>query len=311
VEAIPAEFIPLLEGLKVEGTIGWALNFQLDTGDMDSLKYDLQPQLTHFRVADMGRKLNIEAVSATFLHRIEEEDGTVREIIMGRDAPSWAAIDEISHHVVQAVTTTEDGSFYKHKGWSAFAIRQSLVTNLKKGGFVRGASTISQQLVKNLFLSREKTISRKFQELFITAQLEGALDKDRIMELYLNVIEFGPGIYGIGPASLHYFGKDPLELTALESVFMVSLIPSPKRYYHQYERGEVDDAWRRHLRWIMKVMVKRGKLSEEEFIMAAPYSPQFYRPQDEIPEDEPGEPGAEEEEPPVDGEQEPEVELPD
>ncbi|MEE2779489.1 MAG: transglycosylase domain-containing protein, partial [Myxococcota bacterium] len=314
VDAIPAEFIPLLEGLKVRGTVGWNLTFKLDTGDMDSLKYDLSPQLTHFKVVDMGNRLNLEAVSGTFLHRIEEEDGTVREIIMGRDAPTWASIEEINDYVVQAVTTTEDGSFYKHKGWSAFAIRQSLVTNLKKGSFVRGASTISQQLVKNLFLSREKTISRKFQELFITAQLEGALDKDRIMELYLNVIEFGPGIYGLGPASLHYFGKEPLDLTALEAVFLVSLIPSPKRYYHQYERGEVDDAWRRHLRWIMKVMVQRGKLSEDEFLMAAPYSPEFYRPQDEFfpeEEQEPLEEGVQDDAVPDGDQVEPTADLPD
>ena len=275
VDAVPAELVPMLEGLQVAGTIGWQLDFSLDTADMESLVYHSYPELNQFRVVDMGKRLNLDAVRGTFLHRIQEADGTVRELLVGPGSPTWASMSRISEHMVKAVTTTEDGSFFRHQGFSAFAIRQSLVTNLKKGGFYRGASTITQQLVKNLFLSREKTISRKLQELFITWQVESALDKERIMELYLNIIEFGPGIYGIRHAAWHFFGKRPDELSALEAVFLASLIPSPGRYYFQFQRGEVTDGWRRHLRWILGVMVDRGKITPEEFAAAAPYSPVF------------------------------------
>ena len=95
------------------------------------------------------------------------------------------------------------------------------------------------------------------------------------MELYLNIIEFGPHLYGIKQASRHYFDKHPFDLTALESVFLVSLIPSPKRYYHQFTRGEVTDSWRRHLRWILKTMRDRKKISDYDYVSAAPYSPKF------------------------------------
>jgi hypothetical protein len=286
VDALPRQLIPLLEGLQVEGTIAWQVDFELDTGDMDSLKYHSNPQLNQFRVTDMGRRLNLDAVRGTFLHRIQEADGEIVELLVGPGLPNWAPLSAISSYVVKGVTTTEDGSFFRHEGFSPHHIKQSIVTNLKKGGFYRGASTITQQLVKNLFLTREKTISRKLQELFITSQVETALGKERIMELYLNVIEFGPHIYGIKQAARHYFGKHPFDLTALESVFLVSLIPSPKRYYHQFTRGEVTDSWRRHLRWIMKTMRDRKKITDHEYVSAAPYSPAFRKRRPESPESE-------------------------
>ncbi|MGB0589240.1 MAG: transglycosylase domain-containing protein [Myxococcota bacterium] len=275
VDAIPTQLIPLLTGLKVKGTFAWQLDFSLDTSDMESLTYEAYPELNQFEVLDMGERLNIDAVQGTFMHQVREADGKQVEMLIGPDSPSWVPKSAISKYMIKAVTTTEDGSFFRHEGFSPFAIKQSIITNLKKGAFVRGASTISQQLVKNLFLTREKTISRKLQELFITWQLESNLSKAQIMELYLNVIEFGPGIYGIRRAARHYFGKKPSGLSALESVFLASIIPNPKRYYYQYTRGEVTDRWRRHLRWIMRVMVDRRKLSEAEFLAAAPYSPLF------------------------------------
>ena len=275
VDAIPTELIPLLEGLKVKGTFAWQLDFSLDTNDMESLTYEAFPELNQFEVLDMGKRLNIDAVRGTFAHRILKANGEQGEMLIGPDSPNWVPIGRISRYMVKAVTTTEDGSFFRHEGFSPFHIRQSIITNLKKGGFVRGASTISQQLTKNLFLTREKTISRKLQELFITWQLESNLDKNQIMELYLNVIEFGPGIYGIKRAARHYFGKQAGALSPLDAAFLASIIPSPKRYYYQFTRGEVTDRWRRRLRWIMRVMVDRGKITEEEFLDAAPYSPLF------------------------------------
>jgi len=275
VDSIPSAFIPMLHGLRVEGTLAWHLDFSLDTRDMDTLRYESFPALHGFRVLDIGDRLNLAAVQSSFLHRIEEADGTVREMLVGPGTPNWVPLSRVSPYLVKAVTTTEDGSFFRHKGFSTYAIRQSLVANLKKGAFVRGASTITQQVVKNLFLSREKTISRKLQELFITWQIEKVLSKERILELYLNIIEWGPGIYGIRRAARHYFGKEPADLTALEAVFLASIIPSPRRYYRQFSRGQVTEGWRRHLRWIMKVMVERGKLTPDEYKAAWPYSPVF------------------------------------
>ncbi|MGM0575787.1 MAG: transglycosylase domain-containing protein [Myxococcota bacterium] len=283
-DSLPDGLAPMLRGLRVEGTLAWQLDFSLDTADMDSLEYHSHPELNRFRVLDMGERLNIDAVRGTFVHRIQEADGTVEEILVGPGSPAWVSLDDISDYMVKAVTTTEDGTFFDHEGFAPFAIRRSLIENLEEGEFVRGASTISQQVAKNLFLSREKTISRKLQEMFITWQLESVLEKERIMELYLNVIEWGPGVYGIREAAAYYFGKYPADLSCLEAVFLASLIPSPKRYHHQYERGGVTDGWRRHLRWIMSVMVDRGKITEYEFLAAAPYRPEFRPPDAPMPD---------------------------
>src|SRR5258706_10215184 len=110
----------------------------------------------------------------------------------------WMLLNEIIPYKQIAVLTTEDGLFFKHKGFNHSAIRQSLIANLKAHKFVRGASTITMQLAKNLYLSREKTLARKVEEIVLADALEQTLTKDEMMELYLNVIEFGPDIYGVG-----------------------------------------------------------------------------------------------------------------
>lgn len=274
VDALPAGFIPHLKRMKVTGTFGGLLTFECDTSRMDELTYDTFPALHGFSVTDTG-VLDFEAVTQTFTHRLQEADGTLREFQVGPDAPHWVGLDDISPYLVKAITTTEDASFFRHNGFSTYAIRQSIITNLKKGGFFRGASTVSQQLVKNLFLSRAKTISRKLEEMFITWRVEKLLPKKRIMALYLNVIELGPGIYGIKHAARHYFDKLPGELTLLECVFIASVIPSPNRYYQQFARGEVTPAWRRYLRTLIGIMHQRGKITQAEYQNAAPYSPVF------------------------------------
>ena len=132
--------------------------------------------------------------------------------------------------------TTEDGGFFRHHGFNTCAIRTALIANIKAGRFVRGASTITMQLAKNLFLSREKTLSRKLEELILTDYLEQTFTKDEMMELYLNVIEFGPDVYGVTAAADHYFGRTPAELNLAECLFLASLLPQPLRYHHLRER---------------------------------------------------------------------------
>jgi membrane peptidoglycan carboxypeptidase len=116
-------------------------------------------------------------------------------------------------------------------------IRAAWADNAERGGIARGGSTITQQLVKNLFLSREKSYGRKMEEAALALLVDAALPKRRILEIYLNVIEWGPGLYGLGPASAHYFGKRPSELTPKEIVFLVCLIPSPVRYHQAHLAG--------------------------------------------------------------------------
>jgi membrane peptidoglycan carboxypeptidase len=150
--------------------------------------------------------------------------------------------------------------------------------NLEKGRYVYGGSTISQQLVKNLFLTRQKTLSRKLEEAFIVWRMEEVLTKDRILELYLNCIEFGPDIYGIGRAAHYYFGKKPSELTVLEGTFIAALKPAPWQggWFKKAGRSPDTGFWYDRMSKIMRRMHDHGHLSADELQAAEPYSVAFH-----------------------------------
>jgi membrane peptidoglycan carboxypeptidase len=163
-----------------------------------------------------------------------------------------------------AVLTTEDGAFPKHHGYNHAAIRASIIANLKARRFVRGASTITMQLAKNLFLSRDKTLSRKLEEVVLTDYLEQTFSKDELMELYLNVIEFGPAVYGITSAAEYYFARTPAELDLAECLFLSSLLPAPLRYSAMHVGEQPPDGWMHALRSLMEVQRKRGLITDAE-----------------------------------------------
>jgi membrane peptidoglycan carboxypeptidase len=165
---------------------------------------------------------------------------------------------------VNSIMTTEDNGFFKHRGWVTSEFKSALRRDLAHGGFRLGASSITMQMVKNVLLSQEKTLSRKLQELFLVWYLEQNLPKERILELYFNAIEFGPRIYGIGRASRHYFGKKPAELNPVEAAFFSSILPSPKRRYVQYCHGSLSNQWDKYVHRIVAKVHERGRLTDEE-----------------------------------------------
>jgi membrane peptidoglycan carboxypeptidase len=121
------------------------------------------------------------------------------------------------------------------------------------------------QMVKNVLLTKDKTLSRKLQELFLVWYLEQELPKERILELYFNAIEFGPRIYGIGAATRHYFGKKPADLNPLEAAFFSSILPSPKRRYVQFCHGSLSPQWDRYIRRILAKVHERGRITDDEY----------------------------------------------
>jgi hypothetical protein len=195
---------------------------------------------------------------------------------------TYVPLQHISAWMVRAAMTTEDNSFFKHAGFNWHAIKGSVQANIEAGAYVRGASTISMQLVKNLFLNRDKVLARKLQEAFLVWVMEGPADipKARILELYFNVIEYGPGIYGIHDAAVHYFGKRPDKLTLTEVAWLTSIVPNPKKYHFYYERGTISDAWFRRMLRYVRVMHNRGRVTELEYEMAKDAKPSFYKPAD-------------------------------
>ena len=275
VRSIPVGLVPQLAGVQMVGSFGLEAKVDLDTADLNTLSYDLAPEPVGLAVTSMGHFVDLQKLSGSFRHTVRERDGAVSTFRVGPGAPNWTPLGQVTRYLPLALTTTEDGRFFQHDGFSPTQIRRSIIANLEKGYFYRGASTISQQLVKNLYLTRDKTLSRKLQEVFITWQMEQTVPKERILELYLNVIEWGPNLYGIKNAAQHYFGKKPAELSLLDTAFLVSIIPNPRRFYSQFERGEVTPRWRARIGRIVEAMAERGKVSEGEARRAAPYSPYF------------------------------------
>ena len=139
----------------------------------------------------------------------------------------WIRFSNIPQLLKRSVRITEDASFYKHKGVDFDELKEAFKKNWQKGQVVRGGSTISQQLAKNLYLSTSRSIFRKVREFFITREIEDTLSKNRIFHIYLNIIEFGPGIFGVEAASRYYFGKSVQSLTTEEMIRLTAIIPRP------------------------------------------------------------------------------------
>ncbi|MCB1892053.1 MAG: monofunctional biosynthetic peptidoglycan transglycosylase [Rhodocyclaceae bacterium] len=142
----------------------------------------------------------------------------------------WVPYARISNSLKRAVVAAEDAKFSGHEGFDWEGIQKALEKNQKRGRIVAGGSTISQQLAKNLFLSGDKTPWRKAQEAVITLMLEAVLDKRRILEIYLNVVEWGPGTFGAEAAARHYYGVSAAQLSAEQSARLAVLLPNPRRF---------------------------------------------------------------------------------
>ncbi len=143
---------------------------------------------------------------------------------------TWIPIGRIPKYVLDCIVVAEDGTFYEHGGIDWFEVQESLEKNLEEGRAARGASTITQQLAKNMFLSTSKDPLRKFREVIITLLMERRLEKRRILELYVNLIEWGRGIFGIEAAARTYFGKSAAALSLDEAARLAAVIPSPLRH---------------------------------------------------------------------------------
>jgi monofunctional biosynthetic peptidoglycan transglycosylase len=158
------------------------------------------------------------------------EQRALENFMLYYPSQSWIDIDDANPNMLKAIISMEDGKFFIHKGIDWKELKTSIRLNKRRGRSVRGGSTISMQLAKNLFLSTNKSILRKGKEFLITLRMEKELSKKSILENYINIVEWGDGIFGIGKAAEKYFNKEPKELTATESSRLAAVIPSPLRY---------------------------------------------------------------------------------
>lgn len=228
-DALPVGLFETLDGIQVEGDIQYDMNFNVDLDDPDELKFSSKINDQNLKIKKWG-KANIADLNGPFVYEAYEDTLKMRDIRLDATNPNFAPLGQIAPILKKTVLNTEDPFFYKHNGFELEAFELSIVTNIKEKKFKRGASTISMQLIKNLYLNRNKTMMRKFEEILLVWLMEQSkqVSKDRLLEIYLNIIEWGKNVYGISEASKYYFGKKPSELTIGESLYLSSIIPRPK-----------------------------------------------------------------------------------
>lgn len=201
---------------------------------------------------------DVEKLKTQWPHITEPVPGEAESRLEKSKPKNWVALNQISSFAKWAIVLSEDWSFYQHEGVDVEQMKVAL-GEMMTGDRFRGASTITQQMVKNVFLSEQRTLWRKIHELILAQKVEKVLTKDKILEVYLNVIEFGPSIYGIKKASYHYFKKSPAALNPSESAFLAMLLPSPKRYYVSYKKKKLTKFARKRVNAILKKL-RMGKV---------------------------------------------------
>lgn len=259
-DAFPNGLFESLEGIRVAGKIQYKLEAFLDTSNPDSVQFNSDMRQKGFKVNAWGHA-NVPKLNGAFVYTPYEDEKPVRDIVVGPENPNFIPLNEISPYLRNAILTTEDPSFFSHNGFVEEAIRTSIATNYKEKAFKRGGSTISMQLVKNVFLSRNKTLVRKLEEILIVWLMESTrtVSKERMYEVYLNIIEWGRNVYGITEAARYYFGKHPSQLTLGESIYLASIVPRPKTglYAFNYE-GRLKPYIGRYFGYIGNIMARRG-----------------------------------------------------
>jgi membrane peptidoglycan carboxypeptidase len=207
----------------------------------------------------------IAALRAGFVFDAGAGDGAVRSIDVSPAAPDFIAFADVPPLFVRTLLLAEDAGFYTHPGIDLREMPAAILTDWQRGGAARGASTITQQLAKNLFLSRDKRLGRKLEELSLALLLESALGKNRILEIYLNVIEWGPDLFGLRPAARAYFDREPKDLTPAQMAFLVSLIPAPVKYQSSFAHGTPGPGLRRLVDALLAKLRSVDALTEEEY----------------------------------------------
>ncbi len=220
-------------------------------------------------IIPLGYIVTLVAISGIFQHY--DDYFTAKKIENGIEVKftpqrpkNWTPLIQISPKVIWPIVISEDWAFYQHSGLDFNQLGKVLENAVKSGKIKRGASTITQQVVKNLYLSHERSFFRKFNEMILAAVLEVLADKKWILEQYLNVAEFGPSLFGVHQASWHYFQKSPSDLTYREGAFLAMLLPSPQRYGESFRKSELTEFAQEQIESILTKLVQAKVITEEE-----------------------------------------------
>lgn len=196
---------------------------------------------------------------------VRDWEGQEQPFVLGPRNPDWTPFEQFPEYLPWAVIVAEDGAFYKHRGFDPEAMREALLYDLEQKRLARGASTITQQLAKNIYLSREKTLMRKIRELAIAWQLEKHLSKERILELYLNLVELGPMIHGMTAGARYHHEKPVSALSAAESSYLAAILPGPRVAFNP-EKNPI--RVRKRADQLLYYMLLRREISDRDYFLA-------------------------------------------
>jgi membrane peptidoglycan carboxypeptidase len=266
--ALPDSLMPKDWAREVQGTMD--LDFWLEgpLHERTLWELDWEADFSRMSLAEGSLYSEVERLREPFPHEFQVlgDDGSLGDPIVrviGAESGHFVPLHSISPVLVDAVLSSEDAGFFGHPGFEETEIKLALLENLRQGEG-RGGSTITQQLAKNLFLSGERTLARKLKEAIVAWRLESALPKSRILEIYLNIAEWGPGLWGVRDAADHWFAKSPGALRAEEAAFLASLLPAPRRYHGYYHKpGGLTENRRAYVDDILSTMERLGRLTPE------------------------------------------------
>ena len=275
--SLPTGIFDEVRGTTGTGTLTYRMSGSVDLARVDSLKFDSSLRGKDFKLTSFGEE-DLSKLNTAFRHTVYNDKGdSVRTFAVGPVNPDFVPYNQVSSYLIHAITTAEDPRFFTHKGFMEKAFVKSAIQNIKERRFARGGSTISMQLVKNVFLTRQKTVARKVEEALIVWLLENTrmASKQRMFEVYLNIIEWGPskyrwpsgkrGVYGVKDAALFYYGKRPAELNLAESLYLASIIPKPKFARYSFDAyGDLRRSTRYFFRLIADIMATRGLITNND-----------------------------------------------
>lgn len=258
--------------LETKGNLAYSLDLKLNLDYPDSVTLDSRMDKDGFAILKYGgddfRKMN-----GSFRYDVYDHNRFVRSFTVGPENPDFTPLEQVSPYLKYSILTSEDGDFFYHRGFNEKAFQESISKNWQEKRFARGGSTISMQLVKNVFLSRKKTIARKVEEMLIVWMIENLrlTSKERMFEVYLNIIEWGPNIYGIKEASRFYFNKQPSQLNLKESIYLTSIVPRPKAFKYAFDStGRLRSHYAGYYRLISGIMLRRNQISPNDTVNLRP-----------------------------------------
>lgn len=268
ISSLPTGLFRHFEGMEAQGNFSYALNFKYNNHQPKNVVFESKLKPDGLKITKYG-EADLNKINAPFTYRAIDKGVLQRPIYVGTGRGNYTPLAYMSPYLTKCVLTSEDPSFMTHRGFINEAFKESISKNIRTKKFARGASTISMQLVKNVFLTREKTLSRKLEEILLVYILENnhISSKQRMLEVYFNIIEWGPNIYGIAEASDFYFQKKPWDLNINQCLFLAQIIPNPKGFMAKFDsNNRLKPGPKQTEKFLTNLMFKRNLITPSDTI---------------------------------------------